>query len=92
MSEQINKTYNPKEVEDRLYNRWVENGYFTRTGTDSAEYADAYTMAKYKGFVTEDYKLQYNIKLKVGQDKVELGGITAAEWGEPVDGGLLETL
>ena len=35
---------------------------------------------------------QYNIKLKVGQDKVELGGITADEWGEPVDGGLLETL
>ena len=35
---------------------------------------------------------QYNIKLKVGQDKVELGGITASEWGEPVDGGLLETL
>ena len=35
---------------------------------------------------------QYNIKLKVGQDKVELGGITATEWGEPVDGGLLETL
>lgn len=35
---------------------------------------------------------QYNIKLKVGQDKVELGGITAAEWGKPVDGGLLETL
>ncbi len=29
MSEQINKTYNPKEVEDRLYSRWVENGYFT---------------------------------------------------------------
>ncbi len=29
MSEQINKTYNPKEVEDRLYTRWVENGYFT---------------------------------------------------------------
>ena len=35
---------------------------------------------------------QYNIKLKVGQDKVESGGITAAEWGVPVDGGLLETL
>ena len=35
---------------------------------------------------------QYNIKLKVGQDKVELGGITAAEWGEPVNGGELETL
>ena len=29
MSEQINKTYNPKEVEDRLYNLWVEKGYFT---------------------------------------------------------------
>lgn len=35
---------------------------------------------------------QYNIKLKVGQDKMELGGITAAEWGEPENGGLLETL
>ena len=35
---------------------------------------------------------QYNIKLKVGQDKVELGGITADSWGTPVDGGLLETL
>ena len=35
---------------------------------------------------------QYNIKLKVGHDKVTLGDITAAEWGEPVDGGLLETL
>ena len=35
---------------------------------------------------------QYNIKLKVGQDKVELGGITAAEWGEPVDGGMLENV
>jgi len=35
---------------------------------------------------------QYNIKLKVGQDKVELGGITAAPWGEPVNGGELETL
>lgn len=35
---------------------------------------------------------QYNIKLKVGQDKVAIGGITAAEWGEPADGGLLETL
>ncbi len=35
---------------------------------------------------------QYTIKLKVGQDKVELGGITAAPWGNPVDGGLLETL
>jgi len=29
VAEQINKTYNPKEVEDRLYSRWVENGYFT---------------------------------------------------------------
>ena len=35
---------------------------------------------------------QYNIKLKVGQDKVELGGITADSWGTPVDGGELETL
>lgn len=35
---------------------------------------------------------QYNIKVKVGQDKMELGGVTAAEWEEPVDGGLLETL
>lgn len=35
---------------------------------------------------------QYNIKLKVGHDKVAIGGITAAEWGEPVNGGELETL
>lgn len=29
VSNEINKTYNPKEVEDRLYNTWVEKGYFT---------------------------------------------------------------
>ncbi len=37
MAEQINKTYNPKEVEDRLYNRWVENGYFTPKADKSKE-------------------------------------------------------
>ena len=37
MSEQINKTYNPKEVEDRLYTRWVENGYFTPKADKSKE-------------------------------------------------------
>ena len=35
---------------------------------------------------------QYNITLKVGQDKVVLEGITAAPWGKPVEGGELETL
>ena len=34
---------------------------------------------------------QYNIKLKIGQDVVVLGGITATPWGAPVDGGTLET-
>ncbi|MBR7163448.1 MAG: valine--tRNA ligase [Clostridia bacterium] len=29
MSEQLDKIYNPGEVEDRLYNNWVEKGYFT---------------------------------------------------------------
>ncbi len=29
MSEQLDKIYNPKEVEDRLYSGWVEKGYFT---------------------------------------------------------------
>ncbi len=29
VSNEINKTYNPKEVEDRLYNTWVEKGYFS---------------------------------------------------------------
>lgn len=33
----------------------------------------------------------YNITLKVGQDKVELDGITAAPWGETVNGGDLAT-
>ena len=34
---------------------------------------------------------QYTITLQVGQDKVTLGGITAASWGTPVVGGDLET-
>ncbi len=29
MSEQLDKIYNPGEVEDRLYSQWVEKGYFT---------------------------------------------------------------
>ncbi|MBE7035047.1 MAG: valine--tRNA ligase [Ruminococcaceae bacterium] len=31
MAEQLDKIYNPKEVEDRLYENWVEKGYFTPT-------------------------------------------------------------
>ena len=34
---------------------------------------------------------QYTINLKVGPDKVGLGGITTASWGTPADGGQLET-
>ena len=34
---------------------------------------------------------QYNINLQVGQDKVTIGEISAASWGRPVDGGVLET-
>ncbi len=37
MSKEINKTYNPKEVEDRLYNTWVEKGYFTPQPDDTKE-------------------------------------------------------
>ncbi len=37
MSNEINKTYNPKEVEDRLYETWVEKGYFTPQPDDSKE-------------------------------------------------------
>ena len=33
----------------------------------------------------------YNINLQVGQDLVVLEGIAAAPWGEPVEGGKLET-
>ena len=29
MVSEINKVYNPQEVEDRLYRTWVEKGYFT---------------------------------------------------------------
>lgn len=25
----ISKTYDPKEFEDRIYNEWMEKGYFT---------------------------------------------------------------
>lgn len=34
---------------------------------------------------------QYNINLQIGQDKVTLGGISAASWGTPISGGSLET-
>ena len=34
---------------------------------------------------------QYKISLQIGQDKVTVGEITAASWGEAVDGGDLET-
>ena len=29
MKKELAKTYSPKELEDRLYSTWVENGYFT---------------------------------------------------------------
>jgi len=29
MLENLSKTYNPKEFEDRLYKYWNDNGYFT---------------------------------------------------------------
>ena len=28
MSKELNKTYDPKDIEDRLYHKWEENGYF----------------------------------------------------------------
>ena len=28
MSKELSKTYDPKEIEDRLYQKWEENGYF----------------------------------------------------------------
>lgn len=34
---------------------------------------------------------QYTVNLKVGPDKVGLGGITTASWGTPTEGGQLET-
>ena len=31
MSKELNKTYNPKDIEDRLYKKWEDNGYFHAT-------------------------------------------------------------
>ena len=31
MSKELNKTYNPKDIEDRLYQKWENNGYFRAT-------------------------------------------------------------
>ena len=31
MSKELNKTYNPKDIEDRLYQKWESNGYFRAT-------------------------------------------------------------
>ena len=28
MSKELNKTYDPKDIEDRLYEKWENNGYF----------------------------------------------------------------
>ena len=28
MSKELNKTYDPKDIEDRLYKKWEDNGYF----------------------------------------------------------------
>ncbi len=37
MSNEINKTYNPKEVEDKHYQNWVEKGYFTPDANSEKE-------------------------------------------------------
>ncbi len=31
MSKELNKTYDPKDIEDRLYEKWEKNGYFHAT-------------------------------------------------------------
>ena len=28
MAEELKKTYDPKDIEDRLYSKWMKNGYF----------------------------------------------------------------
>lgn len=28
MSKELKKTYDPKDIEDRLYKKWEDNGYF----------------------------------------------------------------
>ena len=28
MSKELDKNYNPSEIEDRLYNKWLEKKYF----------------------------------------------------------------
>ena len=35
MSKELNKTYNPKDIEDRLYQKWENNGYFRATADRS---------------------------------------------------------
>lgn len=32
MSKELNKTYDPKDIEDRLYKKWEDNGYFHAVG------------------------------------------------------------
>lgn len=57
--------------------------------------ADSRTFKTTISLTSVDNKLeagvQYNIALQVGQDKVTLGGITADSWGNPANGGALET-
>lgn len=49
-----------------------------------------YTVSSPEGITFEADK-QYNITLRVGKDKVELGGITKADWGATVDLGDADT-
>jgi valyl-tRNA synthetase len=34
---ELDKTYNPKDFEDRLYKFWEENGYFKPAGDENKE-------------------------------------------------------
>lgn len=50
----------------------------------------SYTVSNPEGLTFEADK-QYSITLRVGKDKVELGGVTKADWGATVDLGASDT-
>ena len=43
MSKELAKTYDPKGIEDRLYKKWMDNGYFhAKVNPDHAGYPDPF--------------------------------------------------
>ena len=65
MSKELNKTYNPKDIEDRLYQKWESNGYFRATVDRSKK---PFTNKIFGYSFVNDVKRVYLVELKTKCD------------------------